>query len=332
MNDTTLSPAERIRVFAAAVRSELADLPEDDLEDLVGGLVGDLTDQAADNGGAIDLGDPIVYARELRAAAGLPERTDAMAQPPLRQRLRAGVTGYASDIRSSRFGSWLLDLLVALRPVWWVLRGLGMYGAIAFLVFPEEIREQSPDRWLILLGLVLLSVQWGRGYWLPKNWVRHIRTVAGAVAIVALPALASVVLQPQYVDDGGYIPEGLLLDGVQVENLFVYDSEGNLLDGAQIYTGRGTPLNLYGANSAELEFGWQQEEGVVSLPGTDLRGDPIWNVYPLQVAPFDPTTGQPDRNDAESPTPPFVRAPQRATAPTPTPSPTPAPGSGEPTP
>lgn len=321
MNDTTTPSAERIRAFAAAVRSELSDLPEDDVDDLVGGLVGDLTDQAADSGGAIELGDPVAYARELRNAAGLPERSDAAAPPPLTQRLRAGVAGYASDIRSSRFGAWLLDLLIALRPVWWVLRGLALYGLFWAMFFRWDLSHLPPERLAVLVGLVLLSVQWGRGHWLPKNGLRHIRTVASIIALIALPVMAAQVLQPQYVESGEYVPEGLLLDGVQVENLFVYDQDGNLIDAAQIYTGRGTPLNLYGANSLANEFGWEQEDGEVTVPSTDLRGEPLWNVYPLTVAPVDPTTGRPDRNEAKSPTPPFLRAPQRAVAPTPSPTP-----------
>lgn len=77
MNDTTLTAAERIHGFAEAVRAQLADLPADEVDDLVEGLVGDLSDQAADHGGQIDLGDPAAFAQELRDAA----LSDGLADP-----------------------------------------------------------------------------------------------------------------------------------------------------------------------------------------------------------------------------------------------------------
>ena len=128
MNSTTLSPAGRIRTFADAVRAELADLSEEEIDDLVGGLVGDLTDQAEDAGGEIALGDPVSYAQELRDAAGLPaRRTDAEAVPSVAERLSAWWTRTVTGIRSTAFGAWLVDLLVSLRALWWVLRGVGIY-------------------------------------------------------------------------------------------------------------------------------------------------------------------------------------------------------------
>ena len=129
MNDTTLTSAERIHAFAGAVRAQLADLPSDEVDDLVEGLVGDLTDQAADHGGEIELGDPVVYAQELRDAAGLPERGPGTSvKAPWHVRMAASAGRFAGRVRSTVFGAWMLDLLVALRPVWWVLRGLVLAG------------------------------------------------------------------------------------------------------------------------------------------------------------------------------------------------------------
>lgn len=328
MNDTTISPAERIRAFAAAVRAELADLPEDDVEDLTGGLVGDLTDQAADSGGDIDFGDPIAYAHELRIAAGLPEKSDATAKPPLPQRVSVWWSGVIPGIRSSRFGAWLLDLLIALRPVWWVIRGAALYGLLALTIWPAGARDMDPVRFAALCAIVLVSVQWGRGRWLPKNWLRHVRTAASIVAIVALPGLISMALHPVYVDTGDSSPpDGLLLDGVQIGNLFVYDRDGELIDGAQIYTDKGTPLNLYGAQSEEMLEGWNQTgDGMVTIPMRDLQDRPIWNVYPLQegLIEYD-ENGEPDASNVESPSPPFARAPQRNVEPDPTATPSPEP-------
>ncbi|MFE6734536.1 hypothetical protein [Microbacterium sp. NPDC057741] len=331
MNDLTTSPAERIRAFAAAVRDELADLPEDDIDDLVGGLVGDLTDQAADSGGDIELGDPVEYARELRAAAGLPERADApMSTLPWHARLSGWIGRLPARIRSSAFGAWLLDLLGALRPVWWVARGWILYAFVG-LSLGWDIWPRNTVAWIGVIIAVLVSVQWGRGRWLPKNPLRHIATVASIAAVLLIPwtlgEISNRATSFNAYDDMEYLPpDGLLLDGAQVGNLFVYDRDGMLIDGAQIYTGKGTPLNLYGKQSRDVQNGWDdQGDGTFTVPERDLAGKPLWNIYPLQVAPLDEKTGEADSSQAQAPTPPFVRAPQRQESlePTPTASPEP---------
>ncbi|RMI02417.1 HAAS signaling domain-containing protein, partial [Cellulomonas triticagri] len=68
--------------YAAEVRTHLADLPQDQVDDLTDGLEADLADALADpTGRPADMppgltarfGAPAEYARELRAAAGLPD-------------------------------------------------------------------------------------------------------------------------------------------------------------------------------------------------------------------------------------------------------------------
>ncbi|MDA4894853.1 hypothetical protein PFZ55_49135 [Streptomyces sp. MS2A] len=358
MNDTTLSAADRIRAFSERVRAELSDLGEEEIEDLAGGLVADLTEQAADGGGEIALGDPVAYAQELRAAAGLPERTTAPPKPGLRERATAWRESTAAAVRGSRFGAWLLDLVIALRPVWWVLRGVGLYALLAGIVQfgPRTLIGQSGFgshvlSWLLLLGVVLLSIQWGRGRWLPRNAFRHLRTVASVVAVLVLPfaagQLATMVVNGEnnaFAGDAEYqVPGGLLLDGTQVGNVFVYDRDGNLVDGAQLYTDKGTPLNLFGEQSRDMNdsafWGWSGEDHVL-VPFFDAQGRPVWNAFPLNTAPFDPGTGTADLDRTSVPQPPYLRAPERgllSPAPTPVPTPTttaaPTPGTtAEPTP
>lgn len=299
MNDTTLSPAERIRTFADAVRAELADLPEEEIDDLIGGLIGDLTDQAQDAGGEITLGDPVAYAQELRDAAGLPARTtDAEDFPSAGERLAAWWTRTITSIRSTAFGTWLIDLLLSLRPVWWVLRGVGLYAV--WRVLPTFVTGRQVDLWpadtlsvLVLLGLILLSVQWGRGKWLPKQWMRHLRTAITIIALIALPMMLSgindrVSAYNDYTesDEASYNPSGLRLDGLQITNLFAYDVAGNPIEGVQIFTEKGTPLNLYGQESQYSDYGWGENgEGEVTVPWRDAQDNKIWNVYPLQTGP-----------------------------------------------
>jgi len=328
MNSTEISLDERIRTFADSVREYLDDLPRDEVDDIMTGLIADLADQAADDDAALDLDDPVGYAEELRAAAGLPDRATAMRREPLRARVAGRLSALAGRIPQSTFGSWMLDLLLSLRPVWWMLRGFGVY-AVAHALFGSSsfggsgsILPDSLFGWLILAAVTLVSVQWGRDRWLPKNALRHMRTVVSIIALIALPFAVASVLTPrvEYAADDGYLPAGLLLDGIQVGNVFAYDENGELIDRVQLYTDKGTPLDLYGADAAMngIEFGWKDDAPVV--PFTDARNSTIWNIYPLDEGSFDPETGIVLTTDPTPAAPPFVRAPGLLS---PTPEPTP---------
>lgn len=333
MNTIDASLDERIRAFAAAVRGHLDDLPGEDAEDITVGLVADLTEKAADNDGAIDLDDPAGYAEELRGAAGLPPRSDKKVRHPLGTRVRSRLGALATDIHSSRFGAWMLDLLIALRPVWWVLRAAAIYGVLLAITGQGygSYWPRSLPGWGLLAALTLVSVQWGRGRWLPKNALRHMRTIVSIVAAVALPFVFvwMVSTQTEYIDEGYYPPSGLLLDGVQVGNIFVYDAEGKPLQDVQLFTGKGTPLNLHGPDTGD--YGWQDDRPEVTVPLHDFRGQPIWNVYPLQEGQLT-DMGELDE-DSVGPAPaPFGQATAIESGdPTPTPTPTPPGPTPEPT-
>ncbi|WP_217177066.1 hypothetical protein [Streptomyces sp. AC495_CC817] len=333
MNATDASIDQRIRAFAASVRQHLDDLPADELDEILGGLSADLAEQAADNDGVLDLGDPAAYAEELRTAAGLPPRGARRARRPFREGLAVWRAEVAENLRRSAFGSWLLDFLIALRPVWWVLRGFGLYALLtvfptqwAYAQYGRNVVPVNPIEAALLLGCVVLSVQWGRGLWLPKSWLRRARTVISILAVVMLPVALYSLVAPrvEYVDSGGYMPQGLQLDGVQVGNIFAFDENGDPIDHVQLFTGKGTPLNLYGADGASEGYGWHGDGESVTLPLRDYRDQPIWNVYPLDEARFDDEKGEPKASTIRQPSPPFQRAPSIAEAePTPTPTPTP---------
>lgn len=344
MNSLETTLDERIRTFADAVRAHLDDLPADEVDDIIVGLTADLAEQAADGGGVLELGDPAAYAAELRSAAGLPDRSDAVTHETVRERVSRRLGYIADSIRRNAFGVWLLDLLVALRPVWWVMRGFGIYGvAHALLGSPSFGGTGSvlPDTlfgWLILLAMTIVSVQWGRDRWLPRNALRHMRTVASAIAVLALPfALASVLIpRVEYVDNGAYQQPGLLLDGVQVGNIFAYDENGELIERVQLYTDRGTPLNLFGGTIEEgvdgtwQGFGWNGDDPV-RVPFRDARDAEVWNIYPLKEGKVDPNTGKVRTSTVRDAAAPFLRAPgllMPSPIPTPTASPTDAPVDG----
>ncbi|MGV2985365.1 HAAS signaling domain-containing protein [Microbacterium sp. AGC85] len=337
MNSLETTLDERIRTFADAVRAHLDDLPADEVDDIIVGLTSDLAEQAADGGGVLELGDPSAYAAELRSAAGLPERSDAVTRERLRARVSRRLGHIAAGMRRSAFGAWLLDLFIALRPVWWLLRGFAIY-AVAHAMFGAPSFGGSgsvlPDTllgWLILLAMMLVSVQWGRGRWLPQNALRHMRTVISVIAVIALPfALASVLIpRVEYIDDGVYQQPGLMLDGVQVGNIFAYDENGELINRVQLYTDRGTPLNLFGGTIEEgvdgtwQGFGWDGD-APVRVPFRDAREAEVWNIYPLKEGRVDPNTGKIRTSTVRDAAAPFLRAPGLLT-PSPTPSPVPTP-------
>ncbi|MGO4679585.1 hypothetical protein [Microbacterium sp. 2MCAF23] len=360
MNETTLSAAERIRTFADAVRAQLADLPPDEIDDLVDGLVGDLTDQADDHGGDIELGDPAAYAEELRSAAGLPERATAAVAPtktPWRARVAAAAGRGVGRIRSSHAGREILGVLGALRPLWWLARGFGMFAMVSVLLgygIWTMLTQGWPGMrilaWTLLILLTVLSVQWGRGRWLPKNRLKHIRTVVSVIALLVLPLAVGVFVTA--VTNRGTVQvvnqpaPGLSLDGDRVVNLFVYDKDGKPIEGAQVYTNRGTPLNLMGRGSDQFDsaaaFWGPGDSGTTTLPYRDAQGRPVWNVYPLQLGRVDDQTGQLDSSTTIAPQPPFLRAPDRVLTVTPQPtasstmppttSPTPQPSDSAPSP
>lgn len=341
--------------FALAVREHLDDLPTDELDEIVGGLTADLADQAADNDGVLDVGDPAAYAEELRTAAGLPPRTAARRRVPLGTRIRGWRGRATQSIRRSPIGAWFLDLLLVLRPVWWVLRGYGIY-VVALSVIITRVGNggrldhwmvpDSPLEWGAVAVLAVISVQWGRGQWLPKNALRHIRPVSSVVALISLVVALPAAFTPrvEYVGDEYGLQSGLRLDGVQINNIFAFDAEGNPIDQVQLFTGKGTPIELYGQNGAQTaqtpdgqilesenggdqQFGMQDDGLRATIPGDDYRGLPVWNVYPLDEADLDPYSLMPELETIKRPQPPFQKAPGIDAAQA-TPSPTPSPVDG----
>lgn len=203
---TADSTRDAVHTFAQSVRDALADLPADEIDELTDGLEADLAERADELGGTDGFGDPVAYADELRASAGLPERGAAgrRATPPeLRTLVASKWRAAASAVRGNPFGAWLIDLFVSLRPVWWVLRGWIVWQLCGALFFHETFTflplnvGLAPDPVLaaLLLALVLFSVQWGRGRWMPGRWSRGLLVVVSAVSILAIPFVLAWAIQ-----------------------------------------------------------------------------------------------------------------------------------------
>lgn len=338
---STETLAAHARGYAQAVRLHLADLGPDVVEDLTDGLEADLTDAYLDRSVAdgaptslagpeaptrvLDLaavfGPPVAYATELRSAAGLPDRPEAA--PARRGQLRRSLatawesgaarwTTFWRPVTSTPLGVAVVDFARALTPVWWVLRG---WVVATVLLYPlggyVELWPAHPTKRLVVLALVVVSVQWGRGRWLPGwSWLPRLVAVGSvAAAVAAIPLVTSVAHQaspssyasgPSYqmgwqdgyysaspVSDGGPGSpgdDGVWVDGMQVSNLFAYDRDGNPLRDVQLFDDRGRPV----VTMTREQSG--QTWTVPDLPGnwffqpaTAHDERQRWNVYPLRA-------------------------------------------------
>lgn len=302
MNAPELTMDARITAFAAAVRAELTDLPVDEVDDLVDGLEADLAEQASETD-EFALPDAAEYAAELRAAAGLPPRAPDAPTPavPLRERLERSRAAAARRIRSSQGGAWLIDFFVALRPAWWVLRGWILYTFTIPLTGNALMPMSNVGAFLIFIAAVVLSVQWGRGRWLPTAWLRVVRTVVNVAAVVLAPfligaAIAAIYTLPsvEYISDD---QPGMVVDGERVRNIFAYDADGNPLTDVQLFDQDGRPLTTVGGDTAASEWDdyFAYGGGPVPVPLIVPGRAPVWNVFPLQELPAneDPETANP---------------------------------------
>jgi hypothetical protein len=351
---TIASPA--VTAFSAAVRGALSDLTSDEVEDLTDGLEADLTERIAD-GGTTDLGDPAAYAEELRAAAGLPKRAKLSSGSsviaelrllPARIRREVGTLAarYPAIAGIGRF-------LVSLRPLWWTFRAVAVTWLLVNLFQGYLWAPISGPTVALFLAMVVLSVQFGRGRWLPFAWMRGLLLVANIVLAISAPfVVAGVVasINNVWYSSGSadsypdYSRAGLTLDGNQVSNVFAYDAQGNPLTDVQLFDQDGKPLNLVGDPTATSN---QDRYPAIIVPNQSVPGRLGWNVYPLShvnasdlnddgsikqsvaptpaVAPF--ATAKPLAGATSAPTPSAIPSAEATGSPTafPTATPTPAP-------
>lgn len=362
MNDTVqTSPA--VAAFVAQVRARLGDLTEEEREELLGGLEADLAERLAE--GETDLGDPVAYAAELRAAAGLEARPRGWAvRRPAGP--RRPLADHVSELLDALRGDWerwvARDPRVAeawqvtqtLRPAWWVLRAWVAVQLLDLMAGPVEKPTLLPSLGSqlvsvsLLLVAVVVSTLLGLGRLWPGAVARRPRTAR--LLLLGLNALAVLVLmvtvrafpdawQSHQLANGGYYADaaadtgpGLMADGHYVRNVFAYDAQGRPLQGVQLYDQKGRPLAVnpdpyYGA------YGYGGGR-VHTYPW--FNGDQkLLNVFPLPVRTqrsFQPardpwgTTRPPVLPSAPLAVVPPVSLPTPASSPSVTPSGSPSPG------
>lgn len=349
MTDTTTqSGPASIAAFAARVRAELNDLPAEEVDELVDGLEADLADQAADAGEAFALPDAVAYAAELRAAAGLEPRASRRGAggAALLERVRTGARNEWERAMQVPLLARAAGFVASLRPVWWLVRAWALYAVLASLLGLNYRVVGLPWNvvgWALLLALVVLSVQWGRGRWSSRRWWRIAGRAATVFAAVVLPFMLNAAMNDvrgavygggiTYASYDAYTP-GLAVDGERVRNIFAYDAQGNPLDGVQLFDQNGSPLNTVGQEDsvAASDSYFNCGGGPVTVPLTVAGRGGLWNVYPLNEVPaedacVDPANAQGLAAPAPRPYDSVAPIGQAATEPSAGPSPAP---SGEP--
>ena len=350
MSHLTLTDA--VADYARAVRAHLADLGPELVDDLPDGLEADLAEAIVDGDGTLPVataapttfvtfpeqvpdsvappsttdltarfGTPSAYAAELRAAAGLAPSADAASPAPFwaaattsgKDLARRG----AAPLTRARWWPGVREFLVALRPLWWVLRGW-LAGALVLAILtggdgqiiyqphhePSGIEIYVPVGILeaMVLGLgVVASVQYGRGSWVLRGRWNTVGVLASVgAAITVIPVVITVGgeigrtdVRYEYIDNPDYSAasmqalvgedrNALIAGGERVRNLFVYGPDGEYIDGAQIVDQDGRPLLLTPDGSMwEPETETQGETSSYWVPREDVHGRQVWNAYPL---------------------------------------------------
>lgn len=298
MNATTVDN-DQIDRYLAAVRSELADLPDNERADLLEDLEQHLREVAAEEDGSLEerLGDPVSYAKELRTSVGYQE-------PP------RGFGSIRHAVETSRpvsraRGAWrtvaehpefqeFRASAAASRPLWWLARGyslvllfgLMLEGSRAARVFPFPRLADSALFGLVLaIGGAAGSVALGRRSEHSRR-ARLISIVLNILLVVMAFSVASTVRNravmsyagagpthypsPEFVSHDGALTGS---DGQVVTNIFPFGADGAPLDGVTLYDQNGRPLDIV------IEH---DEDGnaIVTSYQLDVDGRPVTHAFP----------------------------------------------------
>lgn len=285
---TTTAPIDPAERYLAEVRrhlGDLADLTDDERDDLLDDLAAHLHEVAiGDSRPLADLlGTPRAFAAELVASAGVarrrgPGRVDALVD---------AVDRATEALRVTRDRPWarpVLSFLPELRPAWWVVRGwLLVYGL--WLVTDDDYDSfPLPE----LLGATELGVIAGLAASVLSVWLSRSARPTRLRGIVNALAIASAVLLLTDIDDiersgqydtvihDAFPPSNGLpaADGRTITNIHPYDASGQPLDDVRLYDQAGRPVEIVNPTD---DFG-QPIQSEVTL-GVD--GFPVPNAYPL---------------------------------------------------
>ncbi|MFC4070823.1 HAAS signaling domain-containing protein [Actinoplanes subglobosus] len=259
-----LTAQDEIAVYVEGVREALAGLPAATRDELLEDLPEHLAEVLAEGDGSLyeRLGPPAAYAAELSASAGF-----SAAAPPEGERSRIAATAARHRARidqglrraDAQIGPVLgyaraSEFLALLRPAWWVLRGYLAAMAVAFLLHDHSTplgllpRAGGDDlAAILLLALGILGSIWvGRRARPTARWPRRLQRFGTGFlvlfAVIGFFEVDSAAQRDYYyqVDYNHSDPNPYM----GVRDVFVYDGQGRLLEGVQIYDQDGQPIRL----------------------------------------------------------------------------------------
>lgn len=270
------TPSPRAEWYVESVRQALADLPDDERDELLNDVESHVAEVSSEAGDELvaRLGPPDAFAAELRAAAGLP----AFEPGSLSSRDRLGTV-----VESIRELLRPLAPVVELVPAWWVLRGY-----VAAVVLSVWIGNGWPSGWLPELGPTLVSLVMLGAFVAGSSWLglrvrnRELRRPARlALAATNLVAVIAIIPVASAIGSGGYyytgvssepppLP-GLSVDGTPLANVYAVDRDGNPLLDVRLYDESGQPLNINPG-----------DQDTARRIVTDNRGTQMFNAFPIR--------------------------------------------------
>jgi hypothetical protein len=248
---------DEITAYVEAVRAALVGLPEATRDELTEDLPEHLAEVLADGVGSLTerLGTPEAYAAELRISAGFvggfpdpPPTTDPLA----RVRERAMRRVRAADVRVGPLLGYsrVSEFLQLLRPAWWVLRGYLAAMVLAWILDDSSqpmgllprIGGSDVVALLLLAAGVLASIWFGRRA-TPLERLPRYALYAGS-AVLVLVALSGFLSADSSARDAEFTDVGYSDPYGHVEDVFVYNEGGRLIEGARLFDQHGQPIRL----------------------------------------------------------------------------------------
>jgi hypothetical protein len=251
---------DEITSYVEAVRAALAELPDATRDELLEDLPEHLAEVQAEGTGTLSerLGSPEAYAAELRATAsyvgGFPDPPPASQWVSARE-VWANVEGVLrrADVRVGPVIGYerVSDFLILLRPAWWVLRGYLAAMAVVFLFDSNRDPGLLPRlggstllSLLLLAGCLMVSITIGKraGTW--TMWPRY--ALRAGTVLLALFAFGGFLSADRAVRTGNY-SDVSSYDGnpySNVQDVYVYDSQGHLVQGARLFDQDGSQIQL----------------------------------------------------------------------------------------
>lgn len=323
---------QEITDYVARVRGALTDLPPAVRDELTEDLPEHLAVVAAESDGTLveRLGEPEAYASELRIAAGAGSgagrRSTTGELTAVVDRVRARLHTLDRQLGPPLGYPTVRAFLHLLTPGWWVLRGYLAAMLLAVLttggigLLPRFGGHLSLGL-MMLAALVVASVMLGRREARSRIWPGRL-LVLGNLVLVGFGLVGLVHLEDRRDEGNYYAPISVDSRYDHIRDVFVYDTEGQLVDYARLFDQNGDPIRLGYPDCAAARDVIRRDQ--INNANPLLRGYP----YCPEAAPFGPRPTA-DASPPALPAPPGTVQPDSTAAPA---GSEPAPTTSEPSP